>query len=195
MTRAAVFAALAFLTACGAAPPMDAPAPSPEADAAPDATGSQTTPDATGVDGGTMKGDGRAPDSATPEAAPIGQEAASPEAAAVEPDAGTTTPEAAPPAEPGNDAAPALCPAPSATCATVNAADAAIRSQFPPTRYACTDGARLCGEVNDQGTPITYAMVCREGAWRFAGSYSAGTWYPLYQCSRGCGAVGKTCAP
>ncbi len=73
----------------------------------------------------------------------------------------------------------------SAMCATVNAHDADVRRDFPPSRYACDEGEHACAGTGV--SPVyTYPVDCKLGSWRLSGSMASGSWVPGHTCSHGC---------
>jgi hypothetical protein len=89
-----------------------------------------------------------------------------------------------------------VCLHTSSACDAANRADAAIRAQFGLPQYRCTDGAQKCGTVSQDGTTVTYPMICRAAVWRLAGleNYPGG-WVASFECSKACGAAGTICSP
>lgn len=90
-----------------------------------------------------------------------------------------------------------VCLGATPSCDSSNEADEAIRAQFAQRQFGCTDGARMCGSVNQGGTgPFTYPLVCRNSIWRLGGvEYLPGEWIGLFECSRGCGTAPQICDP
>lgn len=197
------------------APTPDAGMPDPGSDSAPPTD--PIRPDAGVIEGGQEGGATPTPDAgpATPDAVPPSQDGG-PDAVAT-PDAGwsdggadtgpdATGPDVAPDMQPTADAGDAgatsdadsgagvdpVCTSPLPECGQALAADQAIRDQF--TKPCSPEAFRQCGGVY-RGVVETLPMVCRDGRWRLAGSWSGVQWVPLYMCSRGCGAAGKLCDP
>jgi len=125
-----------------------------------------------GVDAGTDAGGDSAP---TVDAAPPSSDGA-PSTDAT--DAGTTV-------DP-------VCSSPMPACQRAIETDDLIRATFP--QPCAPEGDRKCGGVW-RGVVETLPMICRDGRWRLAGSWSGVQWAPLYTCSAGCGAAGKICTP
>jgi hypothetical protein len=137
----------------------------------------------------------------------------SPEATPPTVDAGTTDADAAPPrvdagsdaAPPSSDAATAdvdagnsdpICPDVSKpACKAATQSDDMIRATFTQPCSNSGVGSRMCGGVDYGGGVVeTLPMLCINGQWRLAGSWSGLQWVTPFTCSTGC-AAGKLCTP